>query len=55
MEDTNKGAGHPSGVHSTQKECRESLPPVNNDVPAAKDAPGTTTRIAKKQTERGVN
>jgi hypothetical protein len=49
MEDTNKGAGHPSGVHSTQKECRESLPPVNNDVHPAKEVKGKTLECVRQQ------
>jgi hypothetical protein len=49
MEDTMKGAGHPSGVHSTQKECRDSLPPVNNDVPAAKVVKGKALECVRQQ------
>lgn len=45
-----KGAGHSSGVHSTQPECRESLPPVDNNVGDAKAEPGTTVRLARQQT-----
>jgi hypothetical protein len=44
------GAGHPSGVHSTQPECRTALPPVNNEVPAAKVDVGAAIRCAKQQT-----
>lgn len=55
MEDMNKGAGHPSGVHSTQKECRESLPQSEPVKDAVAEPKGTTTAIARKQTERGVN
>jgi hypothetical protein len=49
MEDTNKGAGHPSGVHSTQKENRDSLPPVDNKVPAAKEEKGKTLECVRQQ------
>ena len=44
------GAGHPSGVHSSQPEGRAGLPPVDNNVPAAKDNPGTTVKCARVQT-----
>ncbi len=50
MEDIKSGDGHSSGVHSSQPEGRTGLPPVDNSVLAAKDAPGTTVRCAKIQT-----
>lgn len=50
MEDIKSGDGHASGVHSSQPEGRTGLPPVDNSVLAAKDAPGTTVRCAKIQT-----
>lgn len=49
MADIQKGDGHPSGVHSTQPECRESLPPVDNDVKAATADKGKTLECVKTQ------
>lgn len=43
------GAGHASGVIESQPEGRASLPPVNNDVPAAKADEGAHARAVKVQ------
>jgi hypothetical protein len=49
-------SGATSGVISTQKECRDSLPPADNNVKNAEAKPkGTAPAIAKKQTKDGVN
>ena len=52
MEDTTKssGDGHSSGVHATQPECRTSLPPVDNNVGAAKEVKGKTLECVRQQT-----
>lgn len=44
-----KSEAAPGGVHSTQPECRTSLPPAQA-VTEAKAEPGTAVRCAKEQT-----
>jgi len=43
------GAGHPSGVHSSQPEGRTGLPPADNNVEAAKEDKGKTLECVRQQ------
>lgn len=43
------GAGHPSGVCCTQPAGRASLPPVDNNVGAAKEDKGKTLECVRQQ------
>jgi hypothetical protein len=55
MDNMEKGAGHPSGVHSSQPECRESNPKSEAVKTAVPKPKGHVPSLSREQTKRGVN